>query len=395
MSSVLTSRVLENSVPERRFKVAHITTVHSARDPRIFHKECRSLARAGFEVTVIGPYANDVTVEDVRIKAIQQEGSRLLRMTRTVRRAYQAARQENADIYHFHDPELLPVGWLLSAKGKAVIYDVHEDLPKDVLSKRYLPEWSRTLVSWIVSQIEETVSGKFSAVVAVTPAIAKRLRTINPRTIVVHNYPYAEELLGADSMSPWSDRRQSVAYVGGITVQRAIREMVSAMALLPGGLPATLELAGPEIPQEADSDALRRNPGWRRVRNHGFLDQPSTFRLLQNVRAGLVLFHPEPCHFESMPQKIFEYMGAGLPVIASDFPLWRKIIGGAGCGIFVDPQNPAQIARAIEYALTHPREAEEMGGRGRAAVAEKFNWKFEAQKLVALYQEIGSGICAA
>jgi glycosyltransferase involved in cell wall biosynthesis len=239
------------------------------------------------------------------------------------------------------------------------------------------------------------VSGRFSAVVAVTPAIAERLRRINPRTIVIHNYPYAEELLRAGAAPDWNERRQSVAYVGGITVQRAIREMVSAMALLPGALPATLELAGPELPQEADSEALRRNPGWSRVRHHGFLDQPSTFRLLQSVRAGLVLFHPEPCHFEAMPQKIFEYMGAGLPVIASDFPLWRKIIGGAGCGIFVDPQNPAQIANAIEYALTHPREAEEMGHRGRAAVAEQFNWKFEAGKLVSLYREIGSGICAA
>lgn len=395
MSSLQTSRVLENPVPARRLKVAHITTVHSARDPRIFHKECRSLARAGFDVTVIGPYASDATIDDVRIKAIRQEESRFARMTRTAWRACQAAFRENADVYHFHDPELLPLGWLLSAKGKSVIYDVHEDLPKDVLSKHYLPAWSRKLVAWTANRIEETVSGKFSAVVAVTPAIGDRLRRINPRTIVVHNYPYAEELLRPESVCSWSERRQSVAYVGGITVQRAIREMVSAMALLPGTLSATLELAGPEIPQEADSEALRRDPGWRRVRHHGFLDQPSTFLLLQNVRAGLVLFHPEPSHFESMPQKIFEYMGAGLPVIASDFPLWRNIIGGAGCGIFVDPQNPAQIAQAIEYTLTHPREAEEMGRRGRAAVAERFNWKFESQKLVGLYQQIGNGICAA
>lgn len=353
------------------------------------------MARAGFDVTVIGPHAVDATVDDVRIKSIPQDGRRVLRMTRTAWRAYQAAHREDADIYHFHDPELLPVGWLLSARGKGVIYDVHEDLPKDVLSKLYLPTWSRSLVAWTVSRIEEALSGKFSAIVAVTPAIAERLGKTNPRTVIVHNYPCAEELLHQETLPPWDDRRHSVAYVGGITVQRAIREMVSAMALLPGALPATLELAGPELPQEADSDAIRRNPGWSRVRHHGFLDQPSTFRLLQSVRAGLVLFHPEPSHIESMPQKIFEYMGAGLPVIASDFPLWRKIIGGAGCGIFVDPQNPTQIASAIEYTLTHPREAEEMGRRGRMAVSDRFNWKFEANKLVNLYQEIGNGICAA
>lgn len=395
MSSGQTSQRLEKSAHARPLKVAHVTTVHSARDPRIFHKECRSLARAGFAVTVIGPYADEITVDDVHIKPLTRDASRFLRMTRTAWRAYQAALAEDADIYHFHDPELLSVGLLLSMKGKLVVYDVHEDLPKDVLSKRYLPEWSRALIAWTVTQIEQMSSGKLSAVVAVTPAIAERLRRINPRTIVIHNYPYAEELLQDDATHSWNERRQSVAYVGGITVQRAIREMVSAMALLPAALPATLELAGPELAEEIDSTALKRNPGWRRVRHHGFLDQPSTFRLLQSVRAGLVLFHPEPCHFEAIPQKIFEYMGAGLPVIASDFPLWRKIIGESGCGIFVDPQNPAQIANAIEYALTHPREAEEMGRRGQAAVAEKFNWKFEACKLVNLYQEIGRGICAA
>lgn len=372
-----------------------MTSVHSAGDPRIFHKECRSLARAGFDVTVVGPYSGDATADMVQIKAIRKDGSRLARMTRTAWRAYRRARREEADVYHFHDPELVPFGLLLLMKGKQVVYDIHEDLPKDVLSKHYLPGWSRPLVSWIVERMEQVVCGKFSALVTVTPAIADRFRRINPRTVVIHNFPYAHELVRQGAALPWEQRRQSVAYVGGITIQRAIREMVTAMALLPDSLPATLELAGPEIPEEAGSEELRRNPGWRRVRHHGFLDQPSTFRVLQDVRAGLVLFHPEPNHFEAMPQKIFEYMGAGLPLIASDFPLWRKIIGEAGCGLLVDPRNPEQIAKAIEYVLSHPRQAEEMGRRGQAAVLEKYNWGSEAEKLVRLYRRIENEICAA
>lgn len=395
MGTSRVAKIAETGPKAHCLKVVHLTTVHSARDPRIFHKECRSLTRAGFDVTVIGPYASDENVEGVQIRSIAKDSSRLARMTRTVWRAYQMARKENADVYHFHDPELFPAGLLLRSQGKLVIYDVHEDLPNDILSKRYLPEWSRKLISWVVTGIEEKASRRFSALVTVTPAIAGRLNRINPRTIVVHNYPYPEELIRASAAESWEDRRQSVAYVGGITVQRAIREMVSAMALLPNSLSATLELAGPENPEEVDSEALRQDPGWSRVRHHGFLDQPSTFELLHRVRAGLVLFHPEPCHFESMPQKIFEYMGAGLPVIASDFPLWRRIIGDAGCGIFVDPKNPNEIANAIQYTLTHPREAEEMGLRGRAAVAERFNWNSEASKLVGLYRQFESEICAA
>jgi glycosyltransferase involved in cell wall biosynthesis len=376
-------------------KVVHMTSVHSALDPRIFHKECRSLAQAGFHVTIIGPHAQDAVADHVTIKSIPRDHLRLARMTRTVWRIYREARRLGADIYHFHDPELIPVGLLLRAGGKKVIYDIHEDMPKDVLSKFYLPRWSRRSIAWVAEQIEGAACGHFSALVAVTPSIAERFRALNRRTVVVHNYPYPKEVVFARKSSEWRTRRQSVAYVGGITAQRAVREMVYAMALLPESLGATLELAGNEVPEGISPQELYRHPGWKRVKHNGFLDQPSTFRLLHGVRAGLVLFHPEPNHLEAMPQKIFEYMGAGLPIIASDFPLWRRILGDTGCGIFVDPMDPRAIAQAIEYVLTHPAEAEEMGLHGQAAVLQHYNWDTQAEKLVNLYTTLMEPTCAA
>jgi glycosyltransferase involved in cell wall biosynthesis len=376
-------------------RVVHLTTVHSALDPRIFHKECRSLARAGFQVTIIGPHPEDTVADEVGIKCVRRNESRLARMTRTVWRVYREAKRLDADVYHFHDPELIPVGLLLRASRKRVVYDIHEDLPKDILSKVYLPVWSRQMISWMATQLEDAACGHFSALVAVTPSIADRVRQLNHRTVIVHNYPYPKEVAFGQSGEPWEARRQSVAYVGGITAQRAIREMVQAMALLPDSLGATLELAGNQIPNDARPDEICRLPGWARVRHHGFLERSKAFQLLHDVRAGLVLFHPEPNHREAMPQKIFEYMGAGLPVIASDFPLWRRILGDTGCGIFVDPLDPAAIARAIEYVLTHPKEAEKMGCRGRDAVLDRYNWNTEAEKLVSLYHELLGTPCAA
>jgi glycosyltransferase involved in cell wall biosynthesis len=167
-----------------------------------------------------------------------------------------------------------------------------------------------------------------------------------------------------------------------------MREMVEAMALLPSSLPAQLDLAGPAVQDEAEFLDLHHHPGWARVHHHGFIDQKSAFQILRKTRAGLVLYHPEPNQVESIPQKIFEYMAAGVPLIASDFPLWRQIIGEAGCGIFVNPLKPREIAKAIEFVMTHPQEAEQMGRRGQASVLKRFNWDSEAEKLVQLYKTL-------
>lgn len=380
----------------RKLKIVHMTTVHPALDGRIFYKECRSLARAGFDVTIIGPHVGDGIADEVRIKSIPGDQVRIVRMTRAVWRALREALRQQADVYHFHDPELIPAGLLLRAAGKNVIYDIHEDLPKDILSKHYLPRWSRYFISWMARAVELTACSRFTALVAVTPSIAQRFSPLNTRTIVVHNYPYPEDVsLVQPTSVPWETRRPSVAYVGGITLHRGIREMVEAMALLPQSLPVTLELAGNEIPQNASPEQLRRHPGWARVQHHGFMDRMSMFRLLNSVRAGLVIFHPEPNHLEALPQKIFECMGAGLPLIASDFPLWRHIIGDAGCGILVNPLDPKSIADAIQYVLEHPAQAKEMGRRGQEAVAKHYNWTTEAQKLVNLYSGLIKTPCVA
>jgi glycosyltransferase involved in cell wall biosynthesis len=361
-------------------------------DIRIFYKECRSLARAGMQVTLLTPNGQDEVKEDVRIKAVPKVRGRLSRMTRTVWNMYREAVRQDADLYHFHDPELIPVGLLLRARGKKVIYDVHEDVPKDILSKHYLPEWSRGTVSWAARAIEDATCRRFSALVVVTPAIKERFQSLHKRTVMIRNFPIPEEIAVGPGI-PWESREMAVAYVGGITGLRGIREMVQAMALLPDSLPATLKLAGSSL-YEDNLDDLPRMSGWNRTRHLGYLDRAGIASLFNTVRAGLVLFHPAPNHLEAMPMKLFEYMAAGIPIIASHFPAWRELVGGAGCGLLVDPLQPQAIAEAIEYVLTHPAEAEEMGRRGQAAVREAYNWDSQAQKLIHLYCELLELQCA-
>lgn len=366
-----------------------MTSVHSAFDPRIFRKECRSLARAGFNVTLVAPHAEDTVVELVRIKSVKKRASKFGRMTRTVWNVFREAEKCNADIYHFHDPELIPVGLILRSRGRKVIYDVHEDFPRDVMfNKPYLPNWSRRFLARLIELAESIACKRFSALVSVTPTITERLQVINANIVTVYNYPYPEELIDGHLPS-WANRSLAATYVGTISPQRGIAQMVDAMAYLPESLPATLEIAGDIVPEQ-----VKTSPGWSRVRFHGSLDQPGAYRLLRNSRVGLILMHPLRPLMDSMPVKVFEYMGAGLPVIASDFPVWRKMLSGVRCAVYVDPLDPKGIAQALEYLLTNPTEAEEMGRRGQAAVAKQFNWNTQARKLIDLYSSLASNPCA-
>jgi glycosyltransferase involved in cell wall biosynthesis len=309
-------------------------------------------------------------------------------MTGTALRILRKALQEHADVYHFHDPELIPVGLFLRACGKKVIYDIHEDLPRDILDKEYLPLWSRRAVSSTVALFERKTARYFSALIPVTPHIAERFAKANLRVVRVSNFPRLEEMRAREDIPPLQERSFSIAYVGQIAANRGIAQMVEAVGLLPDSLNVRLKLAGKFSPPQLLAK-ISMVPGWQRVDFLGLLERRQTANLLAQVRAGLVVMHPDSQFPQAYPIKMFEYMAAGLPVIASDFPLWREIISGSACGVLVDPVNPRDLAAAIRYIITCPAEAESMGKRGRAAVEKLYNWRTEEQKLLRLYDELG------
>jgi glycosyltransferase involved in cell wall biosynthesis len=344
------------------------------------------MARAGYRVTLIAARGDAPQFEGIEIRRVHGNDGRLRRATLTAMRVCREAIRVGADIYHFHDPELVPAGLLLSAMGKKVVFDVHEDIPEDILVKDYLPSWVRPILSRIADVALRTVCRSFSGVVAATPAIAERFSQSAINMSVVQNFPLADEL-APPKRTPWLERAAAVAYVGGVTPIRGAREMVLAMAMIPRAVNARLKIAGEFLPAELHHD-LSTLSGWSRVDYLGTLKRSSVAELLGNVRAGLVLFRREPCHVSAYPTKMFEYMSAGIPVIASNFPLWRTIIDGARCGLTVDPSDPQAIASAISYLLTHPEEAEAMGRCGQDAIRMRYNWGQEEQQLLAFYSRL-------
>jgi glycosyltransferase involved in cell wall biosynthesis len=357
-------------------RVAHLTTVHAPFDTRIFVKECRSLCDTGYEVTLIAPHDRAEVVDGVRIRPIPRPKSRAKRMLFTSLRALVAALAEDADVYHFHDPELMPVGILLKALGKPVVYDVHEDVPSQTMGKHWIPRLLRRPLAAVIAVLEAIAARCFDGIVAATPTIAAHFPS--RKTVTIHNYARID-LLPVAPVS-LAERERYVAYVGVISPDRGLFNMLAALEHIDG----RLLLAGKFSPQ-CLSDQAQQMPAWKQVDYRGVLDRQGVAALLSQSRVGVVTLLPTSSYVPSLPVKLFEYMLAGLPVVASDFPVWREIVDDARCGLVVDPQNPNAIARACQWLLDHPQEAQDMGRRGRAAVIEKYNWSSEAERLVGFY----------
>jgi glycosyltransferase involved in cell wall biosynthesis len=373
-------------------KVCHLTSVHPTEDIRIFVKECSYLSEAGFDVSLVVGNSESYTKNGVDIKGAPVKSSnRYLRMIKGPQSVYKKALEVDSDVYHFHDPELLPVGLLLKSKGKKVIYDVHEDVPQQVLSKQWIPKPLRKLVSRMVEGLERYASNRFDAVVTATPTINERFLTYQQNSVTIHNFPIMNELIGegsADAVKPMD--KNKIVYIGGITRLRGIEEMVRSMEKLnkdTASSDVTLHLAGAFAPPSLQKE-MEQLKGWNHVNFEGYLNRKEVSDLLNTSSVGLVILHPEPRYVVSYPIKLFEYMSAGLPVIASDFPLWRGIVEDAQCGICVDPMSPGEIADAVRYLLNNKEEARKMGENGRKAIMNKYNWEQESVRLVELYKSL-------
>jgi glycosyltransferase involved in cell wall biosynthesis len=365
-------------------RVVHLTSVHAADDTRILHKECRSLADAGYDVTLIAQ-APLVSAEGagVRVVVLRRPASRWRRVTETTWAVLRAAWREDAALYHLHDPELLPVGLILKLRGARVVYDVHEDWPAAVDARDWIPVPARAVARRGVAAVELCAARLLDAVVAVTPEIAARFPP--DKVALVQNFPLGDER--TIERAP-ADHQPIVAYIGDLTEIRGARTMVEAMGRLPIGVAARLVIAGTFSPPELEEE-LHRLPGGERLETRAWLSREGVAELLADASIGLVLFHPSPNHLASQPNKLFEYMAAGLPVIASDFPRWREIVGRNGAGLLVDPRDPTAISEAIAALLADPDGAAEMGRHGQAAVGDRFRWASQAEVLLGVYRRLG------
>lgn len=366
-------------------KICHMTSAHPAGDVRIFHKECVSLARAGYEVYLVqrGESGEEQGVHLVGIGEIPS--GRIARMTKGAKAVYQKALEVDADLYHFHDPELLPYALKLKRRGKKVVFDSHEMYTEQIRNKAYLPGWCAKLIAGVYGAFQQSVLRRIDGLVF--PCLKNGKHPFAgqcARVITLDNLPMLHELY--DRYDPAAEKEPgSIVHVGSLTYPRGITHMVRAG----GAAGCKVILAGVFSPAsyQAEVEAL---PEYACVEYLGKQDRDGVRRALQRGCVGMatLLNVGQYNQYDNLATKVYEYMSLGLPVVLTRSAYNQQVMDRLQFGVCVDPENVEEIAAAVRYLLDHPDEARVMGENGRRAVKEVFNWDEEVKKLLSLYEEI-------
>jgi glycosyltransferase involved in cell wall biosynthesis len=373
---VISSWNRPNSLESNKL-IYHISTVHPRFDNRIHYKECKSLLAEGYNVKLL-IQGEEGPREGLEHISIGPYGSRVSRFFKGSREVMRKVRADRPDLIHFHDPELLLAGFLLSFGRRKVVYDVHEDLPKQLLYKSWIPSLLRIPLSWLTSVGEKLLSSRMDGIAVATDDIARKFP--KDKTIVLRNFP----LLGlAPQVEPSNSSLLQLIYAGGLTPVRGIRELIDALDLCEADV--RLKLIGKWSDEEYEQECTS-SPGWDKVDYLGYLKMEEVYQEIAKSDVGVGTLKPIRNYLTSLPVKAFEYMLIGKAMILSNFPYWKEIFHGTAA--FVDPEKPEEIASAINRLAAIPEDRLRMGEQGRKMVQEEYNWEVESQKLLDLYNRL-------
>lgn len=368
-------------------KICMITTVHSPFDIRIFHKEAISLAKVGYDVTLVAQHDRDEIVSGIKIINLQKQSNRIKRMTITIWKAYRKARQIDADVYHLHDPELLPIGLLLKIHGKKVIYDMHENVPKQIQDKYWIKSRYRNLLAKIFLMLERIFLYNIPVIFAENSYRDDYLWVRKCTTVL--NMPLIDQL-SVFKMNKPMDRDGTIGYVGTVTAERGSLITIKALKILKDlNIKIQFECVGPiDKSHEMQLLKLCEEYDLSSAKFYGYKPVREAWSIIAQCHIGLSILEPIPNSIDSYPTKMFEYMGMAMPVITSNFPLYQSVVEKEKCGICINPLDAKEVADAISWLLQNPHEAAAMGENGRKAVLEKYNWEAESKKMIKFYEEV-------
>lgn len=369
----------------KKTRVVHMSSVHPPFDGRIFHKEAKTLVKAGYNVTLITQHDKEEIRNAIRIVPLPKAKTRFERMTKTVWILLRLALKEKADIYHLHDPELIILGLLLKLRGKKVVYDLHELVYFQIEDKSWMKSpFVRKLIQSIYLLFEKWCINLFDHFILAENGyknyFQQMYRNFSKYTII-KNFPLIPLIEPVGAINKEIKQKPIVIYAGGLSKDRGIKEMVESMQYVKHR--AEIWLLG-EWESEEFNKECESLEGWKYTHYLGLFSLGEVYRHMELADIGISVLHPVENYLTSLPVKAFEYMTCTLPMIMSNFPYWKEIF--ADCALFVNPHDPKDIAEKILFLLDHPSYAEELGKKGKQLVLEKYNWDTEGKKLCRLYE---------
>jgi len=368
-------------------KVCILTNVHTPFDTRIFHKEAKTLVRADYEVTLIAQHNKNEVIEGIKIIALPKPRNRFMRIFGLTWRVFYLGLCQRADIYHFHDPELIFIGILLKLFGKRAIYDVHELVYFQIEDKSWLRyRIIKKLIQSIYLLFESLSIRFFNQIVLAETKYEDWFKEKHKNFLkytIVRNLPILKLI---DNNTKYISHKKSklvVIYIGGLSKIRGIKEIIQSVEHIDDG--AELWLLG-QWESEKFKKECENLAGWKYTKYLGHKSLEEVYGCLKISKVGISILYPVKNYLTSLPVKIFEYMACSLPVIMSNFPYWQEIFGD--CALFVDPYDSKDIAEKISYLLDNPNEAKELGKKGRKLIEEKYSWETESKKLLEMYNNL-------
>ncbi len=363
---------------QKIFMLAHSS--HTPFDTRIFLKEAITLSKNGYEVSIIIPGSRDEIVNGISIQTVtlHKEGWKrlLIGPWLVFRKVLQKTR---ASVLHIHDSQLLIIGIWLKLLGYKVIYDAHEDTPEQISYQHWIPTVLKKPYAWFYIALEKIAGWMFNGIIVAEPVIAKYFP--KNKTVLIRNFP----IVGSfnEGYNDYLNREKRLVHFGMLSEARGVLMMAKASAIAMQRCKFIFQLGGPFSPKE-----LKNKIAEYQIEYRPWVAFDEIVKIMLNSRAGIVVPQPIERYKTNYPVKLFEYMAAGLPVVASKYGELATFVNEGRCGVLVDPENEQEVADAIEFIFQNETAAKEMGERGRALVFLKYSWEKEAETLLSFYQRL-------
>lgn len=369
--------------------VLMIAPIHRPWGNRII-RESLILKNKGYKISLLMrnvPFfdASELTERGIDLYLIPAESKFYKRLFR-LPRMFINVLKINPDIYHLHNPDTLPLAFMLKIFGKKVVYDTHEDFSKRLLLRKWIPKFLRPFLCLIVSVLEKCASRYLDLAIVTQYSLEKKYKH---NCITVRNFPYVDKQIKLNITNECSlipeQKVFRLIYVGGISKSRGVLDIISILDKINKKISARLWLIGHDMDNIIDE--LKRHKNWMYVDYLGEIEQDKAFAFMKKSNLGLVLLHDTVDHSVALPNKLFEYMLMGLPFVASDFKVWKNTVGSCDAGWWIEPQNEAALLNVIKCLKKMPEILDKKRING-LEFSKIVNWENECEILIKRYARL-------